>query len=66
MKKFKVRIPLVRLEKIEDARRTGGKVGVVHLGGAEKSRWGKITASNGKAAVIYITESGRGPRFKAK
>jgi 4-hydroxythreonine-4-phosphate dehydrogenase len=59
MKKFKVRIPLVRLEKNADARRINGKVGVVDLGGAKQAKWGKISASNGKAAVRYITEAAR-------
>jgi 4-phospho-D-threonate 3-dehydrogenase / 4-phospho-D-erythronate 3-dehydrogenase len=57
MKKFKVRAPLVRLKQVDDALRLKGKVGVVDLGGAEKTQWGKISASCGKAAVCYITHA---------
>jgi 4-phospho-D-threonate 3-dehydrogenase / 4-phospho-D-erythronate 3-dehydrogenase len=57
--KFKIRIPLVWVNEAGLARQLKGQVGVLDLGGVSKILWGKISASNGKAAVRYVTEGAR-------
>jgi len=53
-KRFKVNLPLEKLDSDDPALTGRGKIVVLDLGGAEKSKWGKISASSGTAAVHYI------------
>jgi 4-hydroxythreonine-4-phosphate dehydrogenase len=55
-KRFKVSLPLERIENDGPALVGKGRVGVLDLGGAEKSSWGKIFAASGSAAVHYIVK----------
>jgi len=57
-KRFKVRLPLVRLEGLERARRVAG-AGVLDLGGAKAVKWGRVSASCGAAAISYVEEGAR-------
>jgi 4-hydroxythreonine-4-phosphate dehydrogenase len=53
-KRFKVKLPLEKLDTEGPALAGRGRVGVLDLGGAEKSQWGKISAASGTAAVHYV------------
>jgi 4-hydroxythreonine-4-phosphate dehydrogenase len=53
-KRFKVKLPLERLDSKGPVLAGRGRVGVLDLGGAENSKWGKISASSGSAAVHYV------------
>ncbi len=53
-KRFKIKLPLEKLDSQGPALVGRGRIGVLDLGGAEKSQWGKISASSGTAAVHYI------------
>jgi 4-hydroxythreonine-4-phosphate dehydrogenase len=55
-KRFKVSLSLEKIENDGPALVGKGRVGVLDLGGAEKSFWGKISASSGSAAVHYIVK----------
>ncbi len=55
-KRFKVSLPLERIENDGPALVGKGRVGVLELGGAKKSVWGKISAASGSAAVHYIVK----------
>ena len=58
-KKFKIHLPLVWVNDPELARGLKNQVGVLDLGGVKKIQWGKITSTNGTAAVRYILQGAK-------
>ena len=57
--KFKIRLPLVWVNDAELAREIPKGLAVLDLGGVKKINWGKISATNGAAAVRYIFEGAK-------
>ncbi len=53
-KRFRVNLPLEKIENEGPTLICKGRVGVLDLGGADKSAWGKVSAASGTAAVHYI------------
>jgi 4-hydroxythreonine-4-phosphate dehydrogenase len=56
---FRIEISLAQIKDPKDAFYLRGQVGVIDLGGAERVEMGKISATNGTAAVDYIYEAAK-------